>query len=94
MGLGLSAHGHGCHPVHMPEKAIDALFLPVRTNTYLVNGHNFQDERLTIYLPGDGRAIRVPLLSCVPDPMPIRPLNPGFPATTWNVKWEGLRKMP
>ena len=25
-----------------------------RTNTYLPNGHNYQDPRLRIYLPGNG----------------------------------------
>jgi hypothetical protein len=40
--------------LNMPEKAIDALMMPVQTNTYLPNGHNFQDDRLTIYLPGNG----------------------------------------
>jgi hypothetical protein len=38
----------------MPGKAVDALLMPVQKNTYLNNGHNFQDDRLTIYLPGNG----------------------------------------
>jgi hypothetical protein len=38
----------------MPDKAVDALIMPVQKNTYLNNGHNFQDDRLTIYLPGNG----------------------------------------
>jgi len=79
--------------LHMPEKAIDALFLPVRTNTYLVNGHNFQDERLTIYLPGNGGLLSAIALMCAGSDAD-KTLNPGFPATTWTVKWEGLRKMP
>ena len=33
----------------LPEKAIDALLMPIQTNTYLNNGHNYQDDRLTIY---------------------------------------------
>ncbi|WP_211345515.1 hypothetical protein [Paraflavitalea soli] len=79
--------------LHLPEKAIDALFLPVRTNTYLVNGHNFQDERLTIYLPGNGGLLSAIALMCAGSDADKTP-NPGFPATTWTVKWEGLRKMP
>ncbi|MDB5205069.1 MAG: hypothetical protein JWR72_144, partial [Flavisolibacter sp.] len=38
----------------MPDKAIDALLMPIKTNTYLVNGHNYQDDRLRIYMPGNG----------------------------------------
>ncbi|NII25269.1 hypothetical protein HB364_09265 [Pseudoflavitalea sp. X16] len=79
--------------LHIPEKAIDALFLPVRTNTYLVNGHNYQDERLTIYLPGNGGLLSAIALMCAgSDADTTR--NPGFPKDTWQVKWEGLRKMP
>ena len=36
------------------EKAIEALLMPIATNRYLNNGHNYQDDRLTIYLPGNG----------------------------------------
>src|SRR5205085_1123099 len=38
----------------MPSKAIDALLMNIQTNTYLLNGHNYQDERLRIYMPGNG----------------------------------------
>ena len=38
--------------LNQPAKAIDGLFKNVQTNTYLVNGHNYQDDRLTIYLTG------------------------------------------
>ena len=79
--------------LNMPEKAVDALFLPVRTNTYLVNGHNFQDERLTIYLPGNGGLLSAIALMCAGVDASTTP-NPGFPKDTWQVKWEGLRKMP
>ena len=40
--------------LNMPEKAIDALFMPIKNNTYLPNGHNYQDGRLRLYLPGNG----------------------------------------
>ncbi|WP_276480200.1 hypothetical protein [Paraflavitalea pollutisoli] len=79
--------------LHLPEKAIDALFMPVRTNTYLINGHNFQDERLTIYLPGNGGLLSAIALMCAGSDANTT-LNPGFPKDTWTVKWEGLRKMP
>ncbi|MGZ8538700.1 MAG: hypothetical protein ACXWV9_10580, partial [Flavisolibacter sp.] len=31
--------------LEMPEKAINALLMKVQTNTYLPNGHNYQDDR-------------------------------------------------
>ncbi len=77
----------------MPEKAVDALMMNIRTNTYLVNGHNYQDERLTIYLPGNGGLLAAVAMMCAGwDGNNIE--NPGFPKDgTWKVKWEGLKKM-
>jgi hypothetical protein len=40
--------------LHEAEKAIDLLLMPIQKNTYLKNGHNFQDTRLRLYLPGNG----------------------------------------
>ncbi|WP_335964843.1 hypothetical protein [Galbibacter sp. PAP.153] len=79
--------------LHMPEKAVEALLMDIRTNTYLPNGHNFQDERLTIYLPGNGGILTAVALMCAGwDGNTIE--NPGFPKDgKWNVKWEGLQKM-
>ena len=37
-----------------PERAVDALLKDVPKNTYLPNGHNYQEERLPLYLPGNG----------------------------------------
>jgi hypothetical protein len=79
--------------LHMPEKAIDALFMPVQTNTYLVNGHNYQDGRLTIYLPGNGGLLAALAMMCAGVDGNSE-LNPGFPKDgSWKVKWEGLRKI-
>ena len=36
------------------EQAIDFLMMDVPKNRYLLNGHNYQDARLSIYLPGNG----------------------------------------
>jgi len=79
--------------LHLPENAVDALLMPVRTNTYLVNGHNFQDERLTIYLPGNGGMLNAIAMMCTgTDADKIG--NIGFPENgNWKVKWEGLKKM-
>jgi hypothetical protein len=77
-----------------PEKAVSALLMDKRTNTYLVNGHNYQDARLRIYLPGNGGLLTAIALMCAGwDGCTVN--NPGFPKDgRWNVKWEGLKKMP
>jgi hypothetical protein len=77
--------------LHLPEKAIDALLMPIRTNTYLINGHNYQDERLTIYLPGNGGVLNAVALMCTGADAD-KEINIGFPKD-WKVKWEGLKKM-
>jgi hypothetical protein len=77
----------------MPEKAIDALLMPIQTNTYLNNGHNYQDGRLTIYLPGNGGLLIAIAMMCAGYDGSSE-TNPGIPVEGWKVKWEGLRKMP
>lgn len=77
--------------LHMPEKAVEALLMPIRTNTYLKNGHNFQDDRLTIYLPGNGGVLNAVALMCTGADAD-KATNIGFPKD-WKVKWEGLKKM-
>ena len=77
--------------LHMPEKAVDALLMPIRTNTYLVNGHNYQDERLTIYLPGNGGVLNAVAFMCTGADAD-KEINIGFPKH-WKVKWEGLKKL-
>ena len=76
-----------------PEKAIDALLMPITTNTYLNNGHNYQDDRLTIYLPGNGGILAAVAMMCAGyDGSTIA--EPGIPKNgKWKVKWEGLKKM-
>lgn len=78
----------------MPEKAIDALFMNVETNTYLPNGHNYQNKQLRLYLPGNGALLTAVALMCAGwDGCMVE--TPGFPKDgTWNVKWEGLNKLP
>jgi len=80
--------------LHRPEDAINALFRNEITNTYLVNGHNYQTPRLTLYLPGNGGILSAIALMCAGyDGNTVK--NPGFPKDgTWNVKWEGLKPMP
>ncbi|MDR0233141.1 MAG: hypothetical protein LBI82_13665 [Dysgonamonadaceae bacterium] len=77
-----------------PEKAVNALLMDKRTNTYLPNGHNYQDERLRIYLPGNGGLLTAIAMMCAGWDGCKTP-NPGFPKDgNWNVKWEGLSQMP
>ncbi len=77
-----------------PEKAVGALLMDKRTNTYLVNGHNYQDGRLRCYLPGNGGLLTAIALMCAGwDGCEVE--NPGFPKDgTWDVRWEGLKPMP
>lgn len=77
-----------------PEMAVDMLLMDKRTNTYLPNGHNYQDERLRLYLPGNGGLLTTIALMCAGwDGCEVE--NPGFPKDgSWNVRWEGLQRMP
>jgi hypothetical protein len=77
-----------------PEQAIDALLMDVQKNTYLVNGHNYQDKRLRLYLPGNGGLLTaVAMMAAGWDGN--KKAHPGFPDDgKWNVRWEGLSPMP
>ncbi len=78
----------------LPDKAIDALLMPIKTNTYLNNGHNYQDDRLTIYLPGNGGLLTAIAMMCAGYDG-CTTINPGIPKNgKWKVRWEGLKKMP
>ncbi len=81
--------------LEQPEKAIDALFIDAVKNRYLANGHNYQSERLPLYLPGNGGLlVAVAMMAAGWDGAPDRPA-PGFPDDgRWQVRWEGLRQMP
>ena len=76
-----------------PEKAIDALLMNAQSNTYLVNGHNYQDERLRLYLPGNGGLLTAIAMMCAGWDG-CKEKNPGIPKNgRWKVRWEGLKKM-
>ena len=77
-----------------PEKAVGALLMDKRTNTYLPNGHNYQDQRLRCYLPGNGGLLTAIALMCAGWDG-CETSCPGFPKDgTWDVRWEGLKPMP
>lgn len=77
-----------------PETAIEALLKDVETNTYLPNGHNYQNSSLRCYLPGNGGLLAAVAMMCAGyDGCTTE--SPGFPKDgSWNVRWEGFRPMP
>ncbi len=78
-----------------PALAVDALLLDRPKNTYLNNGHNHQDDRLRLYLPGNGALLTaVAMMAGGWDGAPDQPA-PGFPTDgTWTVRAEGLHPLP
>ena len=77
-----------------PQNAVGALLMKEQKNTYLVSGHNYQDGRLRLYLPGNGGYLMAVAMMCAGWDGSTNP-NPGFPQDgNWNVKWEGLKPMP
>ncbi len=76
-----------------PEVAIQALMMDVQKNTYLKNGHNYQDENLPLYLPGNGGLLTaIALMAGGWEGAPDR-ANPGFPdSPEWVVRSEGFNK--
>ena len=74
---------------------MDALFLESPKNRYLANGHNYQAARLPLYLPGNGGLLTaVAMMAAGWDGCAEGPA-PGFPKDgRWNVRHEGLRRMP
>jgi hypothetical protein len=80
--------------LRQPEQAIDALLMPVKKNTYLPNGHNYQDDRLRIYLPGNGGLLAAIALLCAGFDG-CQTMDPGIPKDgKWKVRWEGLNRLP
>ena len=78
-----------------PETALQALLINKGKNTYLPNGHNFQEpKRLRLYLPGNGALLTAVAMMCAGWDGCQIPSNPGFPQDgSWNVRWEGLNRM-
>jgi hypothetical protein len=78
-----------------PETAIEALLMDVQKNRYLNNGHNYQDERLLVYLPGNGGLLTaIAMMAAGWDGAPDVKA-PGFPKNgNWVVKYEGLNPLP
>lgn len=77
-----------------PENAVGALLMNEVKNTYLVSGHNYQSDRLRLYLPGNGGLLLAVGMMCAGWDGSTMP-NPGFPKDgNWDVRWEGLKPLP
>jgi len=53
-------------------------------NRYLMNGHNYQNPRLAIYLPGNGGLLTTAAKMCVSGQFPH--------SRKWKVRWEDLNE--
>lgn len=60
-------------------------------NTYLPNGHNYQDASLTLYLPGNGGLLTAVAMMARGWKGNENQHAPGFPTDgTWSIKYEGI----
>jgi protein-glucosylgalactosylhydroxylysine glucosidase len=71
--------------IDRPEQAVDFLMMAAQKNRYLPNGHNYQDARLSIYLPGNGGLLSAVAMMCTSDRFPHN--------GKWKVRWENLNKI-
>lgn len=79
----------------LPDKAVDALLMPVKKNTYLPNGHNYQRDNLRIYLPGNGGLLTAIAFMCAGWEGYRGEPVPGFPKNgKWVVRFENLKALP
>jgi protein-glucosylgalactosylhydroxylysine glucosidase len=72
----------------LDHKAMMYLMKPITTNTYLNNGHNYQNGRLRLYLPGNGgllMALGMIAKGTLDNPKTNRDLP-----KEWKIKSEGL----
>lgn len=77
-----------------PELAVEALMMEVQKNTYLPNGHNYQDSRLTLYLPGNGGLLTAAAMMAAGWDGSPDIHAPGFPKDgSWIVRHEGLKPL-
>ena len=79
--------------LNRPETAIDALLLETPKNTWLANGHNWQRNSLTVYLPGNGGLLAAIGMMAAgwKDAPELR--APGFPKTGWRIRQDGLTQL-
>ncbi|TFG42408.1 MAG: hypothetical protein E4H43_03185 [Bacteroidia bacterium] len=65
-------------------QALEFLMMDVPKNRYLPNGHNYQDARLAIYLPGNGGLLTAVAKMCVQKQFPDN--------GKWNIRFENLNR--
>ncbi|MFM2081430.1 MAG: hypothetical protein RL380_121, partial [Verrucomicrobiota bacterium] len=75
-----------------PELAVDALLIDTVKNRYHPNGHNYQREKLTSYLPGNGGLLGAVAMMSSGWTDSATTDAPGFPKKNWRVKSEDLRR--
>ena len=76
-----------------PAQAVDLLLRDTARNRYGVNGHCFQFDGLSLYLPANGGLLAaIAMMVAGWDGGPATPA-PGFPSDgSWHVRAEGLRR--
>jgi len=75
-----------------PELALKALLIDSPKNRYHPNGHNYQRDSLTAYLPENGGLLSAVAMMCAGWTGGPDRAAPGFPSDgKWNVRWEGLK---
>ena len=80
--------------VGRPDLAVNALLMNKGKNTYLLNGHNYQDKNLTIYLPGNGGLLTAVAMMAAGWGGAPGVNAPGFPKNgKWVVKYEGIKPL-
>ena len=76
-----------------PELAFDLLLMKEQKNIYLVNGHNYQDKRLRLYMPGNGGILAAIAIMC--DEAEKHDDYIGLSRDgNWEATWEGMGKLP
>ena len=81
--------------VERPDLAIEALLMDVQKNTYLNNGHNYQNDDLPLYLPGNGGLLTAIAMMCAGWDGAPDLYAPGFPNdSSWIVEFENLKPLP
>jgi len=71
--------------INRPSQAVDFLMMDAPKNRYLINGHNYQDARLAIYLPGNGGLLSAVAMMCTSNRFPHN--------GKWKVQWENLNSI-
>ncbi len=76
-----------------PELAVKALLIDSVKNRYHPNGHNYQREKLTAYLPGNSGLLAATAMMAAGWTDGPQTSAPGFPSDgKWSVRHEGLQR--